>query len=196
MPAQVRQASSAAMPSASSADSNPSTATVRGPARAVNRSAVTLASVSWQYGRKEKIATATRISVNSKSPGSGLPRTKPVAALQVGSLACALLAVNNLRDVDEDARARKHTLAVSFGPAFGRAEIVGFTCGPFALGLLWIGIARPLAAALPFAALPLALGVLRIVLREPPGPRYNVALALAAALQLAFGALLSIGLVL
>lgn len=119
-----------------------------------------------------------------------------VAALQIGALACALLAVNNLRDVDEDARARKHTLAVSLGPRFGRAEIVGFACGPFALGLLWLGIGRPLAAALPFIALPFAIGVLRIVLREPPGPRYNVALALAAGLQLAFGALLSIGLVL
>ena len=36
------------MPSASSAANRPNAASARGPARAVNRSAVTFASVSWQ----------------------------------------------------------------------------------------------------------------------------------------------------
>ena len=119
-----------------------------------------------------------------------------IAALQVGSLACALLSVNNLRDVEEDGRAGKGTLAVRLGARFGRAAIVAFACGPFAIGGIWALVEHPLAALLPFLALPLALSVFAIVLREPPGPRYNVALARAAALQLAFGALLSLGLVL
>ncbi|MDH4045664.1 MAG: 1,4-dihydroxy-2-naphthoate polyprenyltransferase [Gemmatimonadota bacterium] len=119
-----------------------------------------------------------------------------LAAVQVGFLACALLAVNNLRDVDEDSRSRKHTLAVLLGPRFGRGEIVAFACGPLVFGLLWVTLDQPLAATLPFGALPLAMGVLHIVLREPPSPRYNIALARAAALQLAFGLLLSLGLVL
>jgi 1,4-dihydroxy-2-naphthoate octaprenyltransferase len=55
---------------------------------------------------------------------------------------------------------------------------------------------RVLAALLPLLALPLALAALRIVLREAPGPRYNAALARAAGLQLGFGLLLSLGLVL
>lgn len=118
-----------------------------------------------------------------------------IAALQVGSLACALLAVNNLRDVEEDARAHKRTLAVRLGPAFGRAEIVTFVFGPVALGAAWALRGWPLAALLPLAALPLALSVVGIVRHEPPGPAYNRALARAAGLQLAFGALLGIGLV-
>jgi 1,4-dihydroxy-2-naphthoate octaprenyltransferase len=118
------------------------------------------------------------------------------AALQVGSLACALLAVNNLRDVDEDRRAGKGTLAVRLGTRFGRAEIGTFVSAPFVIGGIWAAAERPWAALLPLVALPLAVGVLAIVLREPPGPRYNVALARTAGLQLVFGVLLSLGLVL
>jgi 1,4-dihydroxy-2-naphthoate octaprenyltransferase len=119
-----------------------------------------------------------------------------VAALQVGSLACALLAVNNLRDVDEDRRAGKGTLAARLGERFGRTEIVAFTGAPFAIGALWAAGGRMPAALLPLLALPLAVSVLAIVLRQPPGPAYNVALARTAALQLVFGILLSVGLVL
>jgi 1,4-dihydroxy-2-naphthoate octaprenyltransferase len=119
-----------------------------------------------------------------------------VAATQVGFLACALLAVNNLRDVEEDARTRKHTLVVLLGTRFGRAEIAAFTCGPFAVGAAWLAEGRVLPALLPLLALPLVVATLRIVLREPPGPRYNTALARAAALQLGFGILMSLGLVL
>jgi len=116
------------------------------------------------------------------------------AAVQVGCLACGLLAVNNLRDVAEDARSRKYTMAVLFGERFGRAEIVAFTLGPFVIGIAWVGYGAPTAAWLPLFALPLAIAALRIVLREPPGPGYNAALARAAGLQLGFGILLAVGL--
>jgi 1,4-dihydroxy-2-naphthoate octaprenyltransferase len=120
-----------------------------------------------------------------------------VAATQVGFLACGLLAVNNLRDVEEDARTRKRTLVVLLGPRFGRGEVVAFTAGPFLVGAAWaLPGGRVLPALLPLLAFPLALAALRIVLREAPGPRYNAALARAAALQLGFGLLLSLGLVL
>jgi len=46
-----------------------------------------------------------------------------VAGLMPGLIATALLAVNNLRDVDTDIVAGKRTLAVRFGPAFARWEI-------------------------------------------------------------------------
>ncbi len=46
-----------------------------------------------------------------------------VAGLMPGLIATALLAVNNLRDVETDTVAGKRTLAVRFGPAFARWEI-------------------------------------------------------------------------
>jgi 1,4-dihydroxy-2-naphthoate octaprenyltransferase len=117
-----------------------------------------------------------------------------LAGVQVGLLACALLAVNNLRDVAEDARADKRTLAVLLGRAFGRAEIAFCLLAPFALGLVWFRRHEPAAALLPWLALPLALAGLRIVVRHEPGAGYNQALARAAGLQLVFGALLALGL--
>lgn len=118
-----------------------------------------------------------------------------LAGVQVGLLACAILSVNNLRDVQEDTRADKRTLPALLGRGFGRGEVTGFCLAPFVLGLIWLR-REPAAAWLPWLSLPLAVAVVRLVLREPPGPRYNVALGRAAALQLAFGALLALGLVL
>jgi 1,4-dihydroxy-2-naphthoate octaprenyltransferase len=47
-----------------------------------------------------------------------------VAGLAPGLLAVALLSVNNLRDVEEDAAAGKRTLAVRFGTRFARWEYI------------------------------------------------------------------------
>ena len=47
-----------------------------------------------------------------------------VAGLAPGLLSVAILAVNNLRDADEDRRTGKRTLAVRFGPGFTRAEYI------------------------------------------------------------------------
>jgi 1,4-dihydroxy-2-naphthoate octaprenyltransferase len=124
----------------------------------------------------------------------GLAPEVALAGVQVGLMACGLLAVNNLRDVGEDARADKGTLAVLLGRAFGRAEIAFCLLAPFGLGLVWFRRHEPAAALLPWLALPLALAGLRVVLRHEPGAVYNQALARAAGLQLVFGALLAFGL--
>ena len=50
--------------------------------------------------------------------------TVVVAGLAPGLLSVAILAVNNLRDVDEDRRTGKRTLAVRFGPAFARGDYI------------------------------------------------------------------------
>lgn len=56
----------------------------------------------------------------------------------LGLISTALLVVNNLRDIDEDEKAGKKTLAVRFGKGFAKAEyIFCITCG-FAISLSFL----------------------------------------------------------
>jgi len=48
-----------------------------------------------------------------------------VTGLGVGCISAALLAINNLRDCDEDKLSNKKTLVVRFGKHFGRFEYIG-----------------------------------------------------------------------
>ncbi len=97
------------------------------------------------------------------------------ASLPVGLLACALLVINNMLG---DSRTRMLYCAcmlVPFAAAAGMA------------------LARPLALV-TLAALPLALAPIRSVRAGAAGPALIAALGMTGRLQLAFGALLSIGL--
>ena len=49
-----------------------------------------------------------------------------IAGLAPGFLSCALLAVNNLRDINQDKLVGKKTLAVRFGEIFARSECIIF----------------------------------------------------------------------
>lgn len=115
-----------------------------------------------------------------------------VAAIPAGLLSCALLMINNLRDIGSDADVGKRTLAVVLGDARSRAAYVACLLVPFAVALA-ITPARPLAA-LALAALPLALGPVRAVRSGAAGPALIRALGQTGRLQLAFGAALTIGL--
>jgi 1,4-dihydroxy-2-naphthoate octaprenyltransferase len=47
-----------------------------------------------------------------------------IIGLALGALSTAILAVNNIRDIDEDKRSGKKTLTVRFGIVFGKVEYV------------------------------------------------------------------------
>ncbi len=115
-----------------------------------------------------------------------------IAAIPAGLLSCALLMINNLRDIGSDADVGKRTLAVVLGDARSRAVYVTCLLVPFAVALA-ITPARPLAA-LTVAALPLAGGPVRAVRSGAAGPALIRALGQTGRLQLAFGAALTIGL--
>jgi 1,4-dihydroxy-2-naphthoate octaprenyltransferase len=121
-----------------------------------------------------------------------LTQSALLAGFAAGSLAVVLLVINNLRDVDGDRRSNKRTLAVRFGEGFARAEIVFFALAPFIVVavMAWMRHEPTLLATL--LALPLALIVIVRGLRGR-GAELNRALAIAGALQWAFGLLFVAG---
>jgi len=121
-----------------------------------------------------------------------MPWLAVVASAPVGLLACALLVINNLRDIPTDSVTGKRTLAVVLGDHRTRLLYVACILIPF-------GVAAAIAAAVPLAlialaAVPFALAPLRLVRDGASGPRLITALGQTGRLQLAFGALLTLGL--
>ncbi|HEX3753211.1 MAG TPA: 1,4-dihydroxy-2-naphthoate polyprenyltransferase [Streptosporangiaceae bacterium] len=115
-----------------------------------------------------------------------------VAAFPAGLLSCALLMINNLRDIGSDAEVGKRTLAVRLGDARSRAVYVASLLVPFAVALAMTP-ARPLAA-LTVLALPLTWQPIKTVRSGASGRALLSALGQTGRLQLAFGAALTIGL--
>ena len=116
------------------------------------------------------------------------------AACGVGFLACALLVVNNLRDIPTDTASGKRTLAVRLGDGATRVLYVALVAGAIALALvcafdrLWSLLAL-LAAAV-------AVAPVRRVRSGAVGRDLIAVLGATGKVQLAYGALLTLGLAL
>jgi len=115
-----------------------------------------------------------------------------LAGMQIGLHSSVLLAVNNLRDLETDRAARKHTLAARFGLIFARRETAALVMTPFALGIFWLPLGFFWAFLLPLMTLPLAWWLARACLEARPARETNQLLARAAALHASFGLLLAL----
>jgi 1,4-dihydroxy-2-naphthoate octaprenyltransferase len=114
------------------------------------------------------------------------------ASVPAGLLSCALLMVNNLRDIGSDATSGKRTLAVRLGDARARIVYLLFLLLPFPLAAL-LAVYRPFTL-LALVALPLALAPARAVRSGVAGPGLIATLGQTGRLQLAFGVVFTVGL--
>ena len=118
-----------------------------------------------------------------------------VAGAAVGALACALLVVNNLRDIPTDRAAGKKTLAVRLGDGPTRVLYEGLIAAAF-LAALGAAIAWRLPAAVVILAVPLAVRPVAMVRAGASGRELIGVLGATGRLQLGFGALFTLGLAL
>jgi 1,4-dihydroxy-2-naphthoate polyprenyltransferase len=116
-----------------------------------------------------------------------------LAAIALGALAAAALAVNNHRDIEHDRSVGRRTFPVVFGAQTAKHMYSASLYGAFALVLpmAWLEGAATLLA--PLLLLPTALRLNRDFVACPPGLAYNAILVRTFKLELAYAALISAG---
>jgi len=121
-----------------------------------------------------------------------------VTASMMGTQAAAVIVVNNYRDLDNDREIGKNTLAVRLGREHSQIEYGLLLFLPYLLLPVLHALTgmSQWGAALPFLSLPWAMHLLQRFATEPVGPVFNRILAQTAQLQLLFGVLLSMGMML
>lgn len=118
-----------------------------------------------------------------------------LAAIPVGTLATAILVVNNVRDHRGDVQAGKRTLVVRWGRRFGVAEYYALVGIAYVVPVLfvilrWSGV----VALLPLLTLPLCWPLLRALTIAHDGPTLNRTLAHTARLLFVYGILWTVAL--
>jgi len=115
-----------------------------------------------------------------------------VVSVPMGSLSCAILAINNLRDRAQDELAGKRTLAVRLGDKRARVLYIALLLSAHLFALLTFKV----GAILTLLALPLTIGLIRSVLGGASGRELIPSLAKTGQLQLVFALLFALGLTL
>ncbi|WDP89058.1 MAG: 1,4-dihydroxy-2-naphthoate polyprenyltransferase [Desulfobacter sp.] len=118
------------------------------------------------------------------------------ASLPVGFLITAVMVVNNLRDIDTDAKAGKRTLAVILGKAGTKTEYFILVLGAYLIpACLFAFKVYSFFILLPLVSMPQAFPLLAVI-SEKKGPILNETLAGTARLALVYSILFSLGIIL
>lgn len=111
-----------------------------------------------------------------------------LGAVAAGLFACAVLMVNNIRDIPTDRLSGKRTLAVLVGPAVARAIYIGLVLVPFAISVI-LALFYPLAWLTLFVLL-MILPAILITLTARTGKELVLALQLTSLGGLAYAVIL------
>ncbi|MFC5180996.1 1,4-dihydroxy-2-naphthoate polyprenyltransferase [Actinomadura harenae] len=123
-----------------------------------------------------------------------LPWEAWAAAVPIGLLACALLVVNNLRDLPTDQESGKRTLAVVLGGPWTRILYAACCAVPF---MVVLALAAPHPWVLiALLAAPFSVPPTQKVVQGAKGRDLIPVLGMTARLQIVYGVLLAVGLAL
>jgi 1,4-dihydroxy-2-naphthoate polyprenyltransferase len=115
-------------------------------------------------------------------------------AVSMGLLTVAILVVNNLRDIDNDRRSNKRTLAVRFGERGARLEYVLCLLIAYIIPVALWGIGKlPLLSLLVFMTIPTSMRLVQAIFKDS-GRTLNKSLAGTGSLELFYGLSFAIGL--
>lgn len=119
-----------------------------------------------------------------------------VTSFLVGLHAVAILVVNNTRDIETDTQVKKKTMAVRLGRTISKAYYQMILILSY-LGVLHLAIdLHSWSLLLPFLSLPLGIKNILTMRKVQAGSDYNTLLASTAKLQILFGLLLALALIL
>jgi 1,4-dihydroxy-2-naphthoate octaprenyltransferase len=139
------------------------------------------------------VATVTSRFVYDKTA----PADAWLLAIPMGFLVTAILVANNIRDIDTDRAAGKHTLAVLIGRARTRLLFDVLVWGAFVLvGVFAAAGWTPPLTSLALVAIPVGIPATFAIHRQVAGPPLIAALKGVARLDLVFGLLVALGAVL
>jgi 1,4-dihydroxy-2-naphthoate octaprenyltransferase len=117
-----------------------------------------------------------------------------IASVPVGLLVAAILHANNVRDIENDRRNNKWTLAALAGRPLADYEYIALTLGGYAVVVIMtIAGSAPWPVLITLLSLPIALRVVMAEGRASSARSLNIVLAQTAGLHMLFGALLAAG---
>ena len=117
-----------------------------------------------------------------------------VASVPIGLLVAAILHANNVRDIENDRRNNKWTLAALAGRPLADYEFIALTLGAYAVVIVMaIAGSAPWPVLVTLLTLPLAMRLVRFEMSQTSPRALNAVLAQTAGLHMLFGALLAFG---
>jgi 1,4-dihydroxy-2-naphthoate octaprenyltransferase len=116
-------------------------------------------------------------------------------AVSMGLLTVAILVINNLRDIESDRQAQKHTLAVRLGERGARFEYILCLLGAYVIPVALWGIGElPLLSLLVFATIPNSMRLVQAIFTDT-GRTLNKTLAGTGRLELFYALSFALGLI-